>query len=95
MLRRIARLVADDNAAALTSAGARALTIPQPTLATMAARTVEIYEAATARAAGSRDAATEAQDSAAMRRPRSLLRRVLERLSRRPAEPDPRRHRAG
>jgi glycosyltransferase involved in cell wall biosynthesis len=80
MLARITALVAPGNAAALGAAGECAAALPQATLASMAARTLDIYDAVapipSSKAAPSGHASV---DSAPGPRP-ALLRRVLDRL---------------
>ena len=80
MLSRITALVAPGNAAALGAAGERARAVPQATLASMAARTLDIYDAVapipSSKAAPSGHASV---DSPPEPRP-ALLRRVLARL---------------
>jgi len=76
MLARIIELVGPGNAAALAAAGNRARTIPQPALATMAARTLEIYDAVVARASTVGREPARARDDEAPRSRRKLLRRV-------------------
>jgi hypothetical protein len=80
MLARIIALVAPGNAAALGAAGECAAAVPQATLASMAARTLDIYDAVApiplSKAAPSGHAGV---DNAPGPRP-ALLRRVLDRL---------------
>ena len=80
MLARITALVAPGNAAALGAAGECAAAVPQATLASMAARTLDIYDAVapipSSKAAPSGHASV---DSPPEPRP-ALLRRVLDRL---------------
>ncbi len=90
MLARIALLVAPGNAAALGAAAERARAVPQPSLAAMADRTLEIYDgvARAVAADSTRLGSAQGADVSSLPARRPLLRRVLDRLV-----PSPRRNR--
>ena len=81
MLARIVALVAPGDAAVLGAAGERARAVPQPTLANMAARTLDIYDAAAPIASSNAAPPGHARAGNAPGPRQTLLRRVLDRLS--------------
>ena len=80
MLARIAALVAPGNAAALGAAGECARAVPQPELATMAARTLDIYDAVAPLTSPAGAPPGHASVDSAPAPRQTLLRRVLDRL---------------
>jgi len=80
MLSRIAALVAPDNAEALGAAGERGRAVAQPTLATMAARTLDIYDAVAPITAPAAAPHGHARVGSAPGQRQTLLRRLLDRL---------------
>jgi glycosyltransferase involved in cell wall biosynthesis len=81
MLARIMALVAPGDAAVLGAAGERARAVPQPTLANMAARTLDIYDAVAPIASSNAAPPGHARAGNAPGPRQTLLRRVLDRLS--------------